>query len=345
MAPKKRNKRKQRHGTDSTSASSVSDTSLVPEAAENQGLRVKKQKTTSNLDLSNSPKDTRFQCEETKKKNMEVELEAKKNKDHNISDSEPEDYSEASGVFTSVRSGKVSNEDIMEKLCSNGHEISKLTRIVEELQSALMGVQIENDKLKQEVEDAKRREDQMKDQLAEARHLAELADQRSEELSCYIRRNNMRIYGIKEPDDGPPETQQQCEEKVLSLINKKLKLNVRSEDIEAVHRLGQRRSSNPSSSTSKKRGIIVRFISRRVRDAVLYARRDLKGTNIVFVEDLTPRAYSLLTSVKSDTAVCQQAWSKNGNILMKTVSGKIVTVRSKADLQQTDQRRAWSKKE
>ena len=71
--------------------------------------------------------------------------------------------------------------------------------------------------------------------------------------------------------------------------------------MEAVHRLGRKQRKDAP------RGIIARFVSRSVRDSVIRARRNLRQSGIVIVEDLTPRAYSLLWTVKDDTSVCKEA--------------------------------------
>lgn len=193
--------------------------------------------------------------------------------------------------------------------------------------------------------EAKKREEALQQQVTEARHLAELADRRAEENSAYMRRNNLRIFGLAECSAESP---QQCEDKVLALFRNQLKVNVSRDDIEAVHRVGQRRpepsSSSSGSSDFKPRGIIVRFISRRVRDNVLYSRKKLKGSRLVLVEDLSPRMYSLMSTVRSDTEVCVQAWSRNGQVMMKTHSGEKVHVQSVAHLRQPDQRAKWAKR-
>ena len=92
----------------------------------------------------------------------------------------------------------VTNEDLMLKLCANGSEISKLSQYADELRAALFSLQADNDKLKKEVMEARKREEALKSELAEVRFTAGPADQRSEELSSYIRRNNFRIYGVTE---------------------------------------------------------------------------------------------------------------------------------------------------
>ena len=235
-----------------------------------------------------------------------------------------------------------SNFDLMKKLCAFGKEIEKLTSTVEEIKGTLFTVREESDALKREVAEAKQREEALRDQLKEARQLAEAADQRVEDLSAYVRRNNLRIYGLPESDGRKanggaatePETAQQCEERVVKMVSDKLKVNINRKDIEACHRVGVKRGDS-------QRGVIVRFHSRKVRDAVLSNRRNLKGTKTVIVEDLTPKAYSLLCQVKDDKDVCAQAWSRNGSVIMKSHSGKIDAIRSLAFLKDKTNRASW----
>lgn len=243
--------------------------------------------------------------------------------------------------ITGIKQG-VSNQDLMAKLCANGKQISTLSEQVEQLRSEIVALQMENDSLRKEVREAKEREDSLKSKIEETRFTADLADRRCEELSCYIRRNNLRIFGVDEATGRDrEETPDECERKVLTLIREKLQVKISSSDIEAVHRLGAKRAArssqtSPGASTqqqqSRPRGIIIRFVNRRVRDNVLYARRKLKGTRTLIAEDLTPRAYSLLCKVRENTAVCKQSWTKNGKVFMKTLHDRIVTVQSLADL-------------
>ena len=85
----------------------------------------------------------------------------------------------------------------MLKLCANGIEILKLAQTVEELHAAIFTLQVDNDEVKREVAETKKREGQPWSELAEGKFTAGLANQRCEELSNYIRRHNIRIYGVQ----------------------------------------------------------------------------------------------------------------------------------------------------
>ena len=82
--------------------------------------------------------------------------------------------------------------------------------------------------------EARKREEALKSELAKVRFTAGLADQRSEELYSYIRRNNLKIYGVTEGDNNGSqggeeieETSEECEKKIPSIIIDRLKVDVR----------------------------------------------------------------------------------------------------------------------
>jgi hypothetical protein len=223
----------------------------------------------------------------------------------------------------------------MRKLCTNGDEIAKLSRSIEEMQATILSLQIENDSLRKEIEGAKKREEGLHEQVTEAKYAAGVAVRRSNDLDQYVRRNNCRVYGMPETGEGGGEDEN-CEEKVVKLFKDKMSLNIAEKDIEACHRLGKRK---PGVNTP--RGIIVRFVSRKDRDAVLYSRRKLAKSGKVIVEDLTPDNYALYCKVKEDP-LCVQAWTKNGNVFMKTKSDRIVLVDSPSELNSPGKREFWS---
>ena len=314
------------------------------------GKKRKNRRNTDSSQSSSSVSDTSFlkDSEQTKKQKTEAEFTLAVNMaDGSSGDNSKKMEGSCDTVFSlsSSSSSTFTLTDVMEKLCKIEREVSGLRTTVEELRGVVFEVQQENTKLRKEVTEAKQREEDLRQQLREVRHLAEVADRQADQTSCYVKRNNMRIYGVPESSTESP---QQCEDKVLALFRTQLKLEVSRDDIEAVHRVGQRRPPSAGSTTSpgdgqKPRGIIIRFVSRRVRDKVLYSRKGLKGSGIIFVEDLSPRSYALLTTVKSDS-VCAQAWSRNGQIIMKTHSGEKVPIQSIAHLRQHERRAIWSQK-
>lgn len=215
--------------------------------------------------------------------------------------------------------GMPTNADIMKKLCSNGYQIEKLGRVIEELRGTILLLQLDNDRLKKEVEASKIREQKLRADLDLAAHRATLADDRSNFLEQYSRNYNLRMYYLEEPDN---ETAAQCEDSVLKVFHDKMNLrHIRKQDLDAVHRLGVKKAGTT-------RGIIVRFVSRKTRDEVIANRRKLKkkdGKSVVIVEDLTKRNYHLY-NVARDDPVVKLCWTVRGKIFVKAHNGKIIEI-------------------
>nr|KAG5691579.1 hypothetical protein BaRGS_020954 [Batillaria attramentaria] len=172
----------------------------------------------------------------------------------------------------------------------------------------------------------------VEEKVKESKFLADLAEKRSNELEQYGRRNNVRVFGVPEPEK---ETIEQCESAVLGVFNEKMGLRVVAADIEAVHRLGATKKTTMSGQQVKRdrpRPIIVRFISRKAAEDVLFNRRKLKNTRLTITEDLTKSNFVLL-NMCLDTPGVDDAWSKRGKIFVKTqADDRIRQITSLGDL-------------
>ncbi|KAK7465977.1 hypothetical protein BaRGS_00037464 [Batillaria attramentaria] len=237
------------------------------------------------------------------------------------------------GARTKVNT-TVSASDLMEKLVFACGQLTKLTQTVEEMRGEIFGLRQENDALKQELVCVKRNEEKLKDDLSEAKQSATVARKRVNDLEQYTRRNNVRVFGVREADN---ETTTDCERKVLQMFRDKLGLTIKEDQIEACHRVGaakgkpQRRATEQQQHHGKPRPIIVRFVSRKTTEAVLHIKRKLKTTAYMVVEDLTRDNYYLLQKCRDHPAVIS-AWSKRGNIYIKTENNRIVQISSTDDL-------------
>jgi len=119
----------------------------------------------------------------------------------------------------------------------------------------------------------------------------------------------------------------------LFKIADNLEIDLQNNDIQRVHRLGQKRRNK-----EKPRPTIVRFVSYKKRNKFRSNKRDLKnieGRQHVFVsEDLTPVRYKLLKYMqKSCSDTFTSRYTRNGNIKAKLkTSEKWVAVTSPDDL-------------
>ena len=228
---------------------------------------------------------------------------------------------------------------------SHSQKLVDVSSTVEDIDHKMRGLEIENDIMKKEMREMKAKEDKMQDQIFELQQKVNLTYRKANDVEQYTRRENLRIYGIAESgvdEEGKviSETNEQCTQKVLNVLNSQLKLTnpVKSTDLAAAHRIGKYNSKNPNA-----RSIIMRFVSRKTRDTIFKAKSNLKGSKWVITEDLTPYQHNLLAKTKNDTEVCDKAWTQYGKVVMLTHSGKYIQVDSPYDLADPSARSLWSK--
>lgn len=215
--------------------------------------------------------------------------------------------------------------DVMAKLEVNNTKI-------DELLASIHTLKVENDSLKNSVAMIVKEGEVVKSAADTACYRAQMADSRSNDLEQYGRNYNIRMYGVPEAEK---ETNEQCEEKVLAIFKEKLGLkDITLKDIDVAHRLGERRQLNQERGG---RAIIVRFISRRVRNLVISKRRLLKKKPgqkerpVTIVEDLTRNNYQLYQRARMTEGV-QECWSIMGKVFVKNPSGQTRRIREQSDL-------------
>ena len=96
----------------------------------------------------------------------------------------------------------------------------------------------------------------------------------------YSRKNNLRILGLDERED------ENLEEKFIEAIANNFNETVESNEIDIIHRIGQRLSNQASSGNPKPRPVIVKFVSNKTKTRILMRRRQLKGKPLVIMEDM-----------------------------------------------------------
>ena len=118
----------------------------------------------------------------------------------------------------------------------------------------------------------------------------------------YSRKNNIRIYGLEE---NPNENLQ---EKIIGLAKEELGVEIKDEEIEIAHRIGQTRRSQ-----SKPRAVIIKFLSNKSKMQLLSKRKLLKGKSIAVMEDMASDLAKRLKKLKDKSSV-EKAWFVNGKI-------------------------------
>ena len=167
----------------------------------------------------------------------------------------------------------------------------------------------------------------LKESLERDRVLAKIQNDKMEQ---YSRRENVKVYGMKEREG-------EKEGDLISLLEEvgtAMEVEVDSKAISAIHRLGRKEQGT--------RPVIVRFSNRRERSKLLDKKKSLKDNQCVkdnprlenhvsISEDLTPARRKLLTKVR-ETERVEFAYVKDGAILAKLRRGPFVRVEDPDDL-------------
>ena len=117
---------------------------------------------------------------------------------------------------------------------------------------------------------------------------------------------------------------------VLKVANENLHVDIKLEDFERSHRVGQK---NERPKKDKPRGIIIKFKSYRKRQVFISRRRKLKGLKMSIVEDLTSRNQKLLNAPRTNDKV-ENAWSRDERIfaLLKGTNNQTRLIHNMDDL-------------
>ena len=175
--------------------------------------------------------------------------------------------------------------------------------------------------------------DKLRQQVGEAEKKVKTALDEVNNLEQYGRRDMIEIGGI-------PRTSDESVEDIVVHLFDKLQLRLTKTDIEAAHRI----------STRERASIIVKFASRRTRDAAYSKRNLLKTVQThdfgIATERDSSKIYLNESLSRSNKALFSQAlgfkkthnvkflWTRNGNIYMRLseTAKKVVQIKCADDL-------------
>ena len=164
-------------------------------------------------------------------------------------------------------------------------------------------------------------------------------EMKMDELEQYDRRQNLEFQGV-------PLTEKEDVTQIILDLSEKLEVSLKKDDISIAHRLPQRQRPGRTRSSSIKRHptIIVRFVSRLIRNQV-YANRykakyikdfPVEGMEKLYVnENLTQRRKKLLWQTKQAAKErdYDYFWTNNGQIyLRKDEESNKIHIKSETDL-------------
>lgn len=188
---------------------------------------------------------------------------------------------------------------------------NKLSEIKADFLSKEHDLKVAQEKLEKDLAEEKRENIKLREQAKETKELTQTLLRRQCESEQYSRKNNIKIYGLRET--GRRETALETTHLVLEFLNEKLGVRVGWQDICISHRLG-----NPE--PHRCRSVIVKFVRRLTKLEVLENRYRLKGSGIVISEDLTPVNNKLFWELR-DSLGQNNVWTRDCQIFVNTRGG------------------------
>lgn len=223
-------------------------------------------------------------------------------------DSAPSDILSETAVNSSTVGEMANNkliEDCVNKFLSKDSIFEKLTaKLSEHITSTVERVLSESlTKFKEELFNLHKEVATLKERVAQLDHRL---DCKTDDLEQYQRRNNLRIFGVRET------IKENTDQLVLDIVREKMGVELKVEAIERSHRVGAKPRPRDDGTTPH-RPIIVRFCSYRDRRRVFEEKKKLKGTGITFKEDLTVRRLEVLRTAVDKFGV-RNTWTVDGKV-------------------------------
>ena len=131
--------------------------------------------------------------------------------------------------------------------------------------------------------------------------------------SQYGRRENIRLHNVPEPKLQPGQ-REDTNAAVIKILHDAGHTAVKPEDISVSHRI-------PIRDKAKPKPLIARFVSRDVRNKVMFNKRDIKNHHntklnypeLFITEDLTPLRQQMSYELRQDENIAH-VWSIDGKI-------------------------------
>ena len=150
----------------------------------------------------------------------------------------------------------------------------------------------------------KKKKKSLQNEVSFLKERIDLLEKKSDDSEQYSRRNCLLVHGVEEQE------QENTDNIVLNVIKEHLDIELSVKVFDRSHRIGK------SNSKSKRRPIIVKFISYNDRRTIFNNKKRLKGTGISITESLTAEKMRQLKSAR-DQFGFNNVWSIDGRIMYK----------------------------
>ena len=213
-----------------------------------------------------------------------------------------------SSDFTSAVSSVVENvfSPISDKM--------KIHKRLDETENKQLSIEIENSDLRKDHDKLNEEINSLKEQNKTLKRDVDTLLEKANEQEQYSRLEAIRIHGI------PEVANENCKEKVCNVLQQKLGIDIKPDDITKIHRLDQLYNR-----PGKPRPIILRFIAHYNKRDCIENWRKLKGTGIVITEDLTQINYGTLNRAYKNERI-ESVWSTEGKLYAKLKHGQHIRI-------------------
>lgn len=202
-------------------------------------------------------------------------------------------------------------KSLVTKLCTSEEFITQLTTIIANSIS---------EKFNKEVESLREENINLIRKIEKQDEIINSLSNKVEKHEQIIRRKNVRLYGLKENDN------EICLEVALDVLNTKMKLAVKKEDIEYCYRFGKRLKD-------KSRPLLIKFNTAYSKNLVYNNKKLLKNSRIVIREDLTANQLNLLKLSLEKVGTNGRVWSNFGTVFIKfNDENKIIKINNLDDV-------------
>ena len=144
----------------------------------------------------------------------------------------------------------------------------------------------------------------LKNEVRSLKERIDLLENKSDDSEQYSRRNCLLVHGVEEQE------QENTDNIVLNVIKEHLDIELSVKDLDRSHRICK------SNAKSKRRPIIVKFISYNDHSEIFNNKKRLKGTGVSITESLTAERMRQL-KIARDQFGFKDVWSIDGRIMYK----------------------------
>jgi len=180
---------------------------------------------------------------------------------------------------------------------------------LEFLHGTIKDLQDENSALKTRLETLEEQNDKQERKIQYLQRQMDQVKEHAIKNEMYSRRNNIKIYGLKESES------EDTVDKVVEMAKNMMKMTISRDDIETAHRL-------PTKNGEGTKPTIVRLRDTETKFSLLKARKILKGSGITLAEDVTPGLLDQFKRIK-DSRNTRDVWIWMGKFYVKDCSDKI----------------------